>query len=106
MDDSLLGHQIAIAALISGAIELLKRSPFPWFSQHSDQLNRSASLLAAALTAVGLTAQLKGSLETGGMITIMFPSLNAMIEAALHFASQAMMQEAIYRMALKPKPAT
>lgn len=103
-NDSLLAHQVGMAFAASCLIEFLKRSKCPWFNEHSDQLNRLASLLLAALTAIGLTVKLSGSLHTGGVLTVTFPSLDQMTEATLHFLGQIGIQEAFYRGVLKRTP--
>lgn len=102
-ETAIFGHQTAVAFAAVWLIELLKRSWVPWFSAHSDQLNRFASVLLAMVSAIGLTWCLHGTLATGGTITITFPSGMEMIEAALHFLYQIGIQQGFYNVAVKAK---
>ena len=88
MNDTLLAHQIGLAAAAVYVIQLLKASPIPWFNQHSDALNRFVSVLIALATAIGLTMNVHGNLSTGGSIMITFPSLPVILDGASHFLAQ------------------
>lgn len=104
MNETLLSHQVGLAAAAVYFIELLKRTPVPWFTEHSGLLNRVASLLIAAATAIGLTLNLHGSLVAGGALTITFPSLAAMLQTGIHFLAQVGMQEGLYQTTVKKAP--
>lgn len=105
MNEVTISHQIAISAAVVWALERLKRWPqFAWIDANSDTVNRIVSIAAALVTAVGLQANMAGTFQAGGTLTITWPSLLVMRDAASHFASQLAMQEIIYRTAVK-KPA-
>jgi hypothetical protein len=95
--------QLGLSGLAVGLIQLLKATPWVgWVNRHSDALNRSLSVAMAIFTAVGIQMVISGGLQTGGSITITFPSLSVMGQTLLRFVAQLVMQEITYRSVAKP----
>lgn len=85
---------IRLTILINTVIEILKRVKFvPWFSQHSDVLNRCASFIGAAALAGGIEFN-EYSLVSGGVIHI--PPLEHVISGMISVATQAGSNEFFY----------
>lgn len=101
-----LAHQIGFAFLIAHGLEWLKRLKwFPLITEDTASLNRWISMLAAAVTSVGVTFATDATWASGGTITIHIPSGSVLIEALARFAGQAGLQEMIYSKAIqKPEP--
>ena len=81
MDPSL---NVPIQALIAWAtvhaIELLKNAKwFPWLQRDWTWILRLVGAAASIGTAMGVTMHLTGSWETGGTVTISYPSVRALL---------------------------
>lgn len=98
MTDSIVADQLGSAYVITYAIEWLKRANwFPWLAQHTCAANRTISVIFALLVSVGFTFKAEGTMQTGGTITIGYPSMGVLISAALHFALQLGFHETLYQ---------
>lgn len=84
---------VRLTIIINTVIEILKRTPFPWFSKYSDKLNRCASFIGAALLAGGIEFK-EYSLVAGGTITI--PPIEHVISGLISAATQAGSNEFFY----------
>lgn len=97
--DSLLGNQIGIAVLTTGAINWLKKTPFcPFLSRNTENLNRWIGAGVAFLGTVGLTIQTAGSAATGWDIGIHVPSLGALVTSVIQMSSGVGLQQASYKL--------
>jgi hypothetical protein len=101
--DSLISNQVGVSVAVVYLIQLLKNSSwFPWISQHTDQLNRWISVVAAFATSVGFQFAFTGSAATGGTLIIQVPALTVVLSVLLHSLGQVGIQESFYRTAVKP----
>lgn len=105
MSDPIL-HQMGAGAIFVFALQKLKKAQwFPYLTEHSDQINRTVSILFSAATAIGIEIVHTGNLMNGGQLVITYPSLASMMDVIIHFAAQFVIQEGVYKnIAYSPKP--
>jgi hypothetical protein len=105
--DSLISNQVGVSVAVVYLIQLLKSSPwFPWITQHTDQLNRWISVIAAFATSVGFQFAFTGSAAAGGTLVVQIPALTVILSVLLHSLGQVGIQESFYRAAVKTPTAT
>jgi hypothetical protein len=105
--DSLISNQVGVSVAVVYLIQLLKSSPwFPWITQHTDQLNRWISVIAAFATSVGFQFAFTGSAVAGGTLVVQIPALTVILSVLLHSLGQVGIQESFYRAAVKTPTAT
>ena len=105
--DDFQGH-LGLAGIITGAIEILKRSNLPgtaWITAEKTNAAVWLSVVAAALTSWGFQLQWEGTwsgvsdlLTNGGSFTVVIPNLDTLVRAA----GQVMLQLGTYHGIIKP----
>jgi hypothetical protein len=103
MNETILGTQVGVSAIIVYLIQLAKSTNFPWFSAHSDALNRITSVVMAFLTSAGIVFLFHGDLISGGTLMITIPPLTVWTSAVIHGFGQVAIQEGVYKSTVKPK---
>lgn len=95
MNDINLSHQMGLAAFAVFLIDWLKKSSwFPWMNQHTETLNRIVSWSIALAGTIGLSVvSHTGDWQSGGQITIAFPSLISGLSGLFHVFTQIGCQE-------------
>jgi len=99
LTDTAFGHQTGIAFVTVYAIQFLKNSKwFPWLHADAARVNRTVSLIVAFLAAAGIKVAMNGHFPLDPTtITIQVPSIGAVLDTLMHFATQFGLQEVIYQ---------
>lgn len=99
----IFGWQVALSALITFVLEHLKQSSwFPWLSQQTEGWNRIASVVLAAIGAVGIHAEFDA---TAGTLVITGLTLGGLLHFVLEWGRQWLYQQLIYKGVVRPRPA-
>ena len=94
-----LGSQVGAAGLAVFLIEWLKSHPsLKWITATTDRLNRFLSALLAALATVGIAAQFDAQ---QGVLVISGLQLSSILTLLWNFVIQWVLQETIYKGAVK-----
>lgn len=94
-----LGPQIGAAGVAVWLIQWLKSTKLaPFIHEGTDKLNRVLSALIAALATVGIHVEFD---QTGGVLTVTGLTLSAALPLVWSYLQQLVMQEVIYRSAVK-----
>ena len=94
-----LTHQLPVALVWVYILDYLKKAAwFPWLTQHTEALNRVASVAFALASAVGIKFAVSGSMTAGGSLSIAFPPVAILLDTAMHAGSGFALQEILHKM--------
>lgn len=86
------------AATVATILQLVKNSPLcPWISRESGRLNALLSVIAAGLTALGLSYDFQFDQETGGFTLGFTGTIGGLIDGGAHWIGQWTAQHAFYK---------
>jgi hypothetical protein len=97
--------QAVLSAFIPWVMEKMKDSKLPilaFWNAHTDLRNIATSFLAA-LAGVGFATTFSGTLESGGQLTVVIPSMKDWMSVLAMWTLGFFQQEAAYRMLFKQK---
>jgi len=97
--NELISSQIGAAGISVYLIQWLKNTTkLPWINDATNQLNRWLSAFLAALAVVGIHVEFD---QTVGILTVTGLTIAAVVPLAWNFITQFVLQEVIYRGAVK-----
>ncbi len=86
------------AIVVSTLLQALKNSAlFPWLSRHTGKLNLLVSLMAAAVTAIGISYSFDFNPDSGAFAFGFKGTLMDVMHGVLHFVAQWCSQQAFYK---------
>lgn len=98
-----LAPALGSAAVIATLLQLVKNSPLiPWINRDSGRLNAALSIVAAGLTAFGLSFDGTFDNATGAFTLGFSGTLAGLVNGVAHWIGQWAAQHGFYKMALAP----